>query len=515
MTPTHRILALGLLAAVCAIAAAPGTKPPAVKTDAEPLAGTWLLAAASEGKMTALPRGWTSKLTVTGDTFALSKFMGLSKELKGKFVLDPAASPRTIDLHIEECGLSESGFSVKIPACKLPGIYKLDGDRLTICFTRQPGEKRPTAFAAGGTAVLLTLARAPEGFKEFPKEVTVKVTGSDGKPAAGVTVTGSMNLREDRKKNGKRDWEYHRAVKTGTDGTVKVKYDDLRSSPVLVRDIEGKRMAIVTASPYSLCKGEVSVTLQPECRVTGTLVCEELKKLGKPVGWTNVYAMKDGFRFAMCDSQEGKFELVLPPGKYTLNAYGSTLKDTEVTVTVPTGRSEFVVDPIALTASKLALLEGQPAPELEGVVGWKGKKVTLAELKGKIVLLEFWGYWCGPCVGAMPVLIELHEKFADKGLVIVGVHRDIAGEVDTAAKLDEKIANFKKKVWNNKDLPFPVALVAGKGEGDAKAGGAPEQYGVLGWPTTVLIGRDGKVVGKFAARDVKAASKEIEKLLRR
>jgi hypothetical protein len=86
--------------------------------------------------------------------------------------------------------------------------------------------------------------------------------------------------------------------------------------------------------------------------------------------------------------------------------------------------------------------------------------------------------------------------------------------VDTADKLDEKIANFRKKLWNDKDLPFPVALTSGKREGDKRATIVPsDQYGVLGYPTTILIGRDGKVVGKFAARDVNAASKEIEKLL--
>jgi thiol-disulfide isomerase/thioredoxin len=162
------------------------------------------------------------------------------------------------------------------------------------------------------------------------------------------------------------------------------------------------------------------------------------------------------------------------------------------------------------------LLQGQPAPELAGVMGWKGNKATLAELKGKYVLLEFWGFWCGPCVHSMPVLIELHEKFADQGLAIVGVHLDIDGEIDTAAKLDDKIAGFKKDLWKGKDLPFPGALTSGKrvGEGDERTrGGAAEQYGVLAYPTTILIDRDGKVVGQFHARDAKDACEQVEKLL--
>jgi hypothetical protein len=116
----------------------------------------------------------------------------------------------------------------------------------------------------------------------------------------------------------------------------------------------------------------------------------------------------------------------------------------------------------------------------------------------------------------MPAMIELHEKFADKGLAIIGVHLDIDGDIDTAAKLDDKIAGFKNELWKGKDLPFPVALTSGKNilNGDKKTFSGPvEQYGVRGFPTTVLIDRDGNVVGRFNGFDAKAACAEIEKLL--
>ena len=152
---------------------------------------------------------------------------------------------------------------------------------------------------------------------------------------------------------------------------------------------------------------------------------------------------------------------------------------------------------------------------LTDVVGWKGEAVKLADLKGKVVLLEFWGYWCGPCIGSMPVLIELHEKFAEKGLAIVGIHVDGDGEVDTAKKLDDKIAGFKKEVWKGKDLPFPVALTSGRlDESSGTRGGLAEKYGIRGYPSTILIDREGKVVGKFQARDSKEAIAAVEKLLK-
>ena len=167
-----------------------------------------------------------------------------------------------------------------------------------------------------------------------------------------------------------------------------------------------------------------------------------------------------------------------------------------------------------MPATGLLALMGKPAPALADVMGWKGDAVKLADLKGKVVLLEFWGYWCGPCIASMPVLFELHEKFADKGLVIVGIHLDADGEVDTAAKLDAKIASFKKEVWKGKDLPFPVALTSGRRDDAGGRAGVAGTYGIRGYPSTILIDREGKVVGSFAAHDSKSAIEMMEKLLK-
>ncbi len=142
--------------------------------------------------------------------------------------------------------------------------------------------------------------------------------------------------------------------------------------------------------------------------------------------------------------------------------------------------------------------------------------MKLADLKGKVVLLEFWGYWCGPCIGSMPLLFDLHEKFADKGLVIIGVHVDADGEIDTAKKLDEKLVEYKKDVWKGKDLPFPTLLTSGKvtsHEDNFSRGKMAEKYGIRSYPSTILIDREGKVVGKFHAGDSKKALEEMEKLL--
>jgi RNA polymerase sigma factor (sigma-70 family) len=494
---------------------------PAKKTDAALLQGLWLFESASEipGRSSRLSQVWTSRLTVTDDSFAMSELLGLPQDLKGKFVLDPMASPRTIDLRLEEFDLAGTGAPFKIPSCTLPGIYKLDGDRLTISMPMETGSKRPTVFDNSDNMLLMTLVRAAPGFKEFPKEVAARVAGPDGKPAAGVTVAQLMHRSQDRNsKDAKPEWKYNGAVQTGADGVAKVKFEDLGLGSVVARDGQKKRMAVASVTPVSLQTGEVKLTLEPECRVTGTLVCPDLAKGGKPIGWTNTQVFRNGRHVAMCDSFDGHFELLLPPGDYRIESYGHDVQSNTRKLTVPAGHDELSLEPLAVSAAGLALLHRRPAPELEGVVGWRGPKVSLWELKGKYVLLEFWGYWCGPCVGHMPDLIELHDRYSDKGLAIIGIHLDESGAVDTAARLDEKIAAFKQKYWKGKDLPFPVALICGKRRevgGTKVLAGAAGQYGVVHFPTTVLIDRDGKIVGEFQARDVRSAIEQLEGLLRK
>jgi thiol-disulfide isomerase/thioredoxin len=92
-------------------------------------------------------------------------------------------------------------------------------------------------------------------------------------------------------------------------------------------------------------------------------------------------------------------------------------------------------------------LENKAPPKLV-VTNWQntdGKKLTLAGLKGKVVVLDFWGVWCGPCRSAMPHLKELYEKHKDNGLVVIGIHTKNQGE---------KMADYVREA----DLTWPIAL---------------------------------------------------------
>ena len=116
-------------------------------------------------------------------------------------------------------------------------------------------------------------------------------------------------------------------------------------------------------------------------------------------------------------------------------------------------------------------LAGKPAPGFE-VKGLDGKSYSLAALKGKPVLLDFWATWCGPCRSSIPTLEKLNAGFKDQGLVVISVN---AGEDH------DTVAEFLKK----NPVGYAVAM-----SGESGITGA---YQVTVFPTFVLIGADGNV----------------------
>ena len=125
---------------------------------------------------------------------------------------------------------------------------------------------------------------------------------------------------------------------------------------------------------------------------------------------------------------------------------------------------------------------GEPAPDFT-VRTLDGRKVSLGELRGKVVVINYWATWCAPCKKEMPLLSTFHERFSPIGLEVYSITVDRDAPRKRLRKIDEA-------------LSYPLAVsLQGKG------------YGVLtGVPTNYIIDRSGRL--RFA----KAGSLDLDSL---
>lgn len=135
------------------------------------------------------------------------------------------------------------------------------------------------------------------------------------------------------------------------------------------------------------------------------------------------------------------------------------------------------------------VLVGKPAPDFK-LKTLEDKEVTLAANKGKVVILDFWASWCGPCREGLPRVDKIYSDLKDQGVVAYAVNlRETKKEA--------------KATWDDLKLSLPAIM-----DTDGKVG---ELYKVEGIPQTVIIGRDGKVkkvsvgVGPNTATELRAA----------
>lgn len=177
---------------------------------------------------------------------------------------------------------------------------------------------------------------------------------------------------------------------------------------------------------------------------------------------TFVAAAEDRAVCAVCGPREGSgFE----PVKATATYKGKTYYFCSVKCKV-----DFLKNPDEFLVTDA----GKPAPEFS-LKTFDGKPVSLAGLRGKVVLLDFWATFCAPCIAALPELQALHSKYEDRGFAVVGV------------TVDDRPALVKKATGQAK-VTYPIL------QGTSDVWNA---YKVNALPALVLVGRDGTIIRRY------------------
>jgi cytochrome c biogenesis protein CcmG/thiol:disulfide interchange protein DsbE len=106
-----------------------------------------------------------------------------------------------------------------------------------------------------------------------------------------------------------------------------------------------------------------------------------------------------------------------------------------------------------------------------------GQEISLSQLKGKVVLLDFWATWCAPCRESIPHLVQLYKNYRENGFELIGMSVDKGDE--------EVVRRFVKSM----DIPYPIVIAPE---------GVVRNYRVTSIPTTFLIDKQGRIREKVS-----------------
>lgn len=194
-------------------------------------------------------------------------------------------------------------------------------------------------------------------------------------------------------------------------------------------------------------------------------------------------------------SEPAKADDKLAAAKDLLNKTREAATDESIKTSIDNAFKGFAnLERAIASAKKLAELVGKDAAPL-AVEAWvNGKPLTDADLKGKVVLLDFWAVWCGPCIATFPHLRDWNDKYADKGLVIVGLTSYYKykwnDEAKKAQRSTEEVSHEDEQAMLVKfaemhSLKHRFAIQDGRS--------MSEYYAVSGIPHVVVIDQQGKV----------------------
>ncbi len=270
-------------------------------------------------------------------------------------------------------------------------------------------------------------------------------------------------------------------------------YDSAKS---LFKDETSRVRALNQVLGTGMSVFEIYRTSKNQIEADATL--DDLRKIGVTVESNGIY-------FSAVDR---KIKYLIETGRkpFALQLYAETLNNL---------KKDFVSKPLQediernlKKREKHYKILGETAIELEYIEKWfPGEAKTFANMRGKVIFLDFWATWCGPCIAAFPALTEMQKTFQNQGLVILGVTRwyhEVQGmSADENAEFD-----FLQKFRRSYGLPYDFVIAKGQTN--------QINYGATGIPTAVLIDRKGIIryveTGSGASRELQI-QKEIEILL--
>lgn len=249
-------------------------------------------------------------------------------------------------------------------------------------------------------------------------------------------------------------------------------------------------------------------------KVFGRVVSTEYRNMGGTIERSIVYVARhpDNQRIGSSLSRKGEFEFQLKPGRYRLRcsangSRGATFEVTAKQFTVGQREEELDLGVIDLPISRTTSLYGKPAPGLAGIVAWKDTEpIALEDLRGKVVVLDFFSYSCGLCHAHKPDLVRLRQKYRDDGLEVIALH---SNSVKTFRELKEKMDPIFARVFGGEMPELPIGL---EGPGESAVFTA---YGITGVPAVILIDQQGRVVRRFHHAGKPELEEEIRRLLKK
>jgi len=178
---------------------------------------------------------------------------------------------------------------------------------------------------------------------------------------------------------------------------------------------------------------------------------------------------------------------------YLASAGVKLAKEDAATAMVPAAMVKAAPGGGGMTAAKRipTLSSGDVAPDF-ATFDLSGKEVKLSDYKGKVVILDFWATWCGPCMASMPHTQELAKLYADQGVVVL------------ASNTSDRREKFEEWVKKNQSKYPHMIFAADPNDRDSPTfddRASSKLYHVVGIPTQFIIGRDGKIVNTLVGYD--------------